>query len=117
MSDKLTVADCDNLIELAQCKKQELLNKQKEEPEKRERLECWATVYGNKIGNYNYKSEVDAKKCATTDLIRTVRLVEPPTRKEWEKAFQPCGWISGDVELSIKAIASMGCVTEEASDD
>ena len=110
---KKRIADCETMIALVQGKKEELLAQGK--AEKRERLECWANEYPNEtIFHLTRDKAIDH---AAPGRLRTVRLVGPPTREEWEEAFEPVGWIKPDVLIAISVIAEMGCVTEETSDE
>ena len=114
MSNKLTIADCETMIALAQGKKEELLAQ--EEPEKRERLEGWANEYPYiTIFHLTRDAAIDA---AVSNCLRTVRLVEPPTRKEWEEVFMTRTALgTSHVSRQVDLIAEMGCVTEETSDE
>ena len=80
------------------------------EPENRERLECWANEYPDRV--MYHLTEGFARSITTPSLIRTVRLVEPPTRDEWDEKLNETAWGHHRRDL-IDFIASMGCVTEE----
>ena len=114
MSNKLTIADCETMIALAQGKKEELLLAQ-EEPEKRERLEAFANEYDDGVARV--ASFHDTKLLAVGKrlygCLRTVRLVEPPTRKEWVEVFMTRTALgTSHVSRQVDLIAEMGCVTE-----
>ena len=109
MSNKLTIADCETLIALAQGKKEELLLAQGK-VENRERLECWANDYSNRVMYYRKEEYALAN---TPGCLRTVRLVEPPTREEWEEVFMTRTALgTSHVSRQVDLIAEMGCVTE-----
>ena len=110
MSNKLTIADCETMIALAQGKKEELLLAQ-EEPEKRERLEAFANEYPKAaIFHLTRDAAIDA---AVPSCLRTVRLVEPPTREEWVEVFMTRTALgTSHVSRQVDLIGEMDCVTE-----